>query len=308
MELKTVRLGQIKAGPEAGLKAGEMIAYASVFGNVDSYGDVVAKGAFAGSLKWWKDSGRTLPLLYGHNIHDPNMNIGEVFRAEEDERGLKIWARFDDDDTAQKVYRLVKAGRLAELSFAFDAVKWAALDDDDRPNAYRELQELKLYECSVVPIGANSETEVLAIKSAADGALGVASAVADGLKAGRKLSKANETSLREVAASLSAAKAALDKVLPDEEEPEDEEPDEVEDDDTGDDDDDKTKGSGVESGQTQGPSSGTGPALGDEIKELFTSLVEDYLKTMISPPSKSSPSPSDPLVAEVMLLELGRPE
>ena len=73
---------------------------------------------------------------------------------------LKILAQFDDDAMAQKVYRLVKAGRIAELSFAFDTIKSALLDDPDRPDAFRELQELKLYEVSVVPIGANSETEV----------------------------------------------------------------------------------------------------------------------------------------------------
>ena len=38
---------QIKAaGPDDGLKEGQFRAYASVFGNVDSYGDIVEKGAF----------------------------------------------------------------------------------------------------------------------------------------------------------------------------------------------------------------------------------------------------------------------
>ena len=200
MDIKNITLGQIKAGPEAGLKPGQMRAYASVFGNVDSYGDIVVKGAFANTLAEWRKSGRTIPLLYGHNMTDPNMNIGAVLEAEEDERGLKITAEFDDDDMAQKVYRLVKAGRIAELSFAFDTIKSAFLEDPDRPDAFRELQELKLYECSVVPIGANSETEVLAIKAAEVGM----TAVAEGLKAGRTLSKANESSIRSALEGISA--------------------------------------------------------------------------------------------------------
>ena len=118
MDIKNITLGQIKAGPEAGLKPGQMRAYASVFGNVDSYGDIVVKGAFANTLAEWRKSGRTIPLLYGHNMTDPDMNIGAVLEAEEDERGLKITAEFDDDDMAQKVYRLVKAGRIAELEQA----------------------------------------------------------------------------------------------------------------------------------------------------------------------------------------------
>lgn len=299
MELKNITLGQIKAGPEAGLKPGQMRAYASVFGNTDSYGDVVLKGAFANTLAEWRQrKDRTIPLLYGHNMTDPNMNIGAVIEAEEDERGLKILAQFDDDPMAQKVYRLVKAGRIAELSFAFDTVKWAALDDPDRPDAYRELQELKLYECSVVPIGANSETEVLAIKAAA---LGM-DAVAEGLKAGRTLSKANESEIRSALAGISAAKDALEKVLPPDEDDEPEEDPDDEPEADPDEDDDTKAGGGVESGAAQGPSSGTGPTLGDEqLKALADYIGETF--GLARPSSKSIPSPSDPLVTEVQLLQ-----
>lgn len=326
MDIKNITLGQIKAGPEAGLKPGQMRAYASVFGNVDSYGDIVVKGAFANTLAEWRKSGRTIPLLYGHNMTDPNMNIGAVLEAEEDERGLKITAEFDDDDTAQKVYRLVKAGRIAELSFAFDTIKSAFLEDPDRPGAFRELQELKLYECSVVPIGANSETEVLAIKAAEVGM----TAVAEGLKAGRTLSKANESSIRSALEGISAAKDALEMVLPttadddDDDEPDagddsdtpppdDDDPTASDTPDTPDDDDDKTKG--VTSARTQGVSSGTGPSLGEsELKELVATAAIEAVEALFkhlgiqAPPSKTSPSPSDPLVTEIQLLELDSPE
>jgi HK97 family phage prohead protease len=328
MDIKNITLGQIKAGPEAGLKPGQMRAYASVFGNVDSYGDIVVKGAFANTLAEWRKSGRTIPLLYGHNMTDPNMNIGAVLEAEEDERGLKITAEFDDDDMAQKVYRLVKAGRIAELSFAFDTIKSAFLEDPDRPDAFRELQELKLYECSVVPIGANSETEVLAIKAAEVGM----TAVAEGLKAGRTLSKANESSIRSALEGISAAKDALEMVLPAKADDDDDgEPDAGDDSDTpppddddptasdtpddDDDDDDKTKGKGVTSATTQGVSSGTGPSLGEsELKELVATAAIEAVEALFkhlgiqAPPSKTSPSPSDPLVTEIQLLELDSPE
>jgi len=320
MDIKNITLGQIKAGPEAGLKPGQMRAYASVFGNVDSYGDVVIKGAFANTLAEWRKSGRTIPLLYGHNMTDPNMNIGAVLEAEEDERGLKITAEFDDDDLAQKVYRLVKAGRVAELSFAFDTIKSAFLEDPNRPDAFRELQELKLYECSVVPIGANSETEVLAIKAAEVGM----AAVAEGLKSGRTLSKANESSIRSALEGISAAKDALEMVLPPK--ADDDEPDAGDDSDTpppDDDDptasdtpdDDNDKPKGVTSARTQGVSSGTGPSLGEsELKELVATAAIEAMEALFkhlgiqAPPSKTSPSPSDPLVTEIQLLELDSPE
>ena len=286
MNTKTFRFGEIKAGTKDGLKEGQMEAYASIFDNVDSYGDVVVKGAFANSLKEWREGGRTMPLLYGHNMSDPNMNIGSILSAEEDDRGLKIKAQFDDDEMAQKVYRLVKAGRIAELSFAFDTVKYSLLKDEERPEAWRELQEVKIFECSVVPIGANSETEVLAIK-------GLDSMVLQA-KAGRTLSKANESSLRSARTELAKALEELDKVLPAEEEEEETPPD----------DEDPAKAStGVEStgSNASGKSSGTGPTLGvDEIKAMFKELLAEAL----TPPSKSNPTPSDPLVTEVEVLGL----
>lgn len=324
MDIKNITLGQIKAGPEAGLKPGQMRAYASVFGNVDSYGDIVAKGAFTNTLAEWRQAkNKTIPLLYGHNMSDPNMNIGAVIEAEEDERGLKITAEFDDDPMAQKVYRLVKAGRISELSFAFDTIKSAFLEDPDRPNAFRELQELKLYECSVVPIGANSETEVLAIKAAEVGM----TAVAEGIKAGRTLSKANESSIRSALEGISAAKDLLETVLPTKAaDDDDDEPDAGDDSDTpppddddptasdtpdDDDDDDKAKNKGVTSDTTQGVSSGNGPSLGEsELKalaEMIGAAAAGALAEILgvkTPPGVTSPSPSDPLVAQVQLMEL----
>lgn len=310
VETRNVTLGQIKAGKEAGLQEGQMIAYASIFDNVDSYGDVVVKGAFDATLKDWaergKSKGQSIPFLYGHNMSDPNMNIGTVLEAVEDAKGLRIKVQFDEDDMAQKVYRLVKAGRLNELSFAFDVVKSAWIEDEDRPKALRELQEVKLYECSAVPIGANSETEVLAIKAAEAGLM----AAAEGLKAGRSLSKKNEQSLREALDGLIVAKDALESVLPKAAEP-DEDPDD-EDEPTGDDpdedtpdedDEDKPKAGRVSSGVTHGKASGTGPSLG--VDELDALLKERY---GIEPLSETSPNPSAPVVdsteLELSLLNL----
>lgn len=300
MDIKNIPLGKVqtagdwKAKP---LKAGQMIAYASVFGNVDSYGDVVVKGAFANTLADWRKSGRTLPLLYGHNMHDPNMNIGAVVDAEEDDRGLKILAEFDPDDAAQKVYRLVKAGRIAELSFAFDTIKSALLDDPDRPDAFRELQEVKLYECSVVPIGANSETEVVAVKAAEE----AMSRVTDGLKAGRALSKATETSLRSALEGIITAKDALETVLPKAEDDEDDAPDPVEDDD------EDPKGGVPSEERGAATSADAAPVTGEAFKAAVLEILQEA--GLVSPPSSDpEAAKADLLVTEIQLLELGPSE
>lgn len=147
-------------------ESGEFTAYASVFDNIDSYGDVIRKGAFAESLEEWASSGNTMPVLYGHDFGDPFSNIGAVISAEEDDHGLKISAKIDlDNPKGAQVFRLLKEKRLSQMSFAFDVLDGEPAEVDGE-HAY-ELNRLKLYEVSVVPIGANQDTEILAVKALA---------------------------------------------------------------------------------------------------------------------------------------------
>lgn len=174
MKTKSLPIKVKAAGEAGGLAEGQIEAYASIFNNRDSYGDVMRKGSFANTLAQWKESGRTLPLLWGHNMSDPNMNLGGVFDAKEDDHGLRIKAEFDmDNPTSAQVYRLVKGGRVSELSFAFDYLKYQDVEPEAENNEfdgkyYRDVLEVKLYEVSIVPIGANPETEILAVKSAVE--------------------------------------------------------------------------------------------------------------------------------------------
>lgn len=192
IELKTAPLLELKAGPDDDLEEGQFLAYASTFIRTpDSYGDVVKKGAFKATISEWKASGNTLPVLFGHNMQDPDYNLGGVIEAREDERGLLVKGQLDlENPKAVQVYRLLKGRRLSQLSFAFDIREdgIVTLENDVK---VRELRDLKLYEVSLVPIGANQDTEVLAVK-----------AVADGLKAGRVLSAKNIASLKSARDSL----------------------------------------------------------------------------------------------------------
>lgn len=160
---------RVKSAPESegsgSTVLGRIEAYASVFDTVDSYGDVVRRGAFADTLDEWKSSGKTIPLLYGHNFSDPFMNIGGVVEAAEDERGLKITADLDmDNPSAVQVLNLVKKGRLSEMSFAFNYRDAGPVVIDEKE--YFEVRSVELFEVSVVPIGANRETEIISAKSA----------------------------------------------------------------------------------------------------------------------------------------------
>lgn len=146
-------------------EGGEIKAYAATFDRIrDSYGDIIAPGAFAKTLRDWQESGHPIPLLFGHRTDDPRMNLGAVVEASEDERGLLIKAQFDEtSDIAQYTRKLVQEGRLTKLSFSYDVVDSApvVLEDGKKAN---ELREIKLYEISLVPIPANQLTEVLEVK------------------------------------------------------------------------------------------------------------------------------------------------
>ena len=196
MRIKTVPVGEVKAGPDDGLAEGEFIVYPSTFTREpDSYGDVVAKGAFLDTIQQWKDSGNSLPGLFGHRMDDPDFYVAYAIDMDEDEHGWRVHGAFDmESPKGPHVYRLVKGRRLNQLSFAFDTLEEGAVELEDGSKA-NELRKLRVHEFSFVPIGANQDTSVVAVKG-----------IVDGLKAGRVLSKANETSLRE-------ARDAIDSVL-----------------------------------------------------------------------------------------------
>lgn len=202
MRVKDLKVS-VKAGPDDGLAEGEFSAYASVFGNKDSYGDIVVKGAFADDLKAWEGSGNPIPLLFGHNMSDPDFNIGHVSTAVEDDHGLLVSAQLDmENPKAVQVYRLLKGRRINQMSFAYDVLDASSVERDGE--TVYELRKLHVYEVSVVTIGANEETEILAVKAAAEGLLA---------KAGRVLSAKNEAALKAAHAQLVGAAEEINNVL-----------------------------------------------------------------------------------------------
>jgi len=183
------------AGPADGLNEGQFVAYCSVFGNKDSYGDIVDPGAFTRTLDEWQSKGATIPVIWGHDMEDAFATIGGVEAAEQDDTGLKVTCTLDlDNPTGAQVYRLVKGRRVNTMSFAY-----GVRDAQEADDGYH-LKDLDLYEVSVVHVPANPMAEILAVKSA----------TAALLKAGRTLSAKNETSLRDARDAIDSVLASLD--------------------------------------------------------------------------------------------------
>lgn len=193
----------VKAGPEDGLGDGEFIVYPSTFiRQPDSYGDVVKAGAFAKGIQRRKEEGIVLPGLFGHRLDDPDFYVAQALDEGEDDHGWWVKGVFDlEDAKAAKVYRLVKGRRLRELSFAYDVIDEGSVTLDGGVKA-NELRELDVFEFSFVPIGANRDTSVVAVKAAADHLI-------TDIKAGRVLSAKNENELRTAHEAIGRVLAAL---------------------------------------------------------------------------------------------------
>lgn len=181
------------------LAEGEFTGYAAVFDNVDSYGDVIRKDAFVESLAAYGEKGAGIPCYWSHQMSNPMMNIGQTVEAREDDRGLFVKVQLDlDTEMGAQVHRLIKAGRVNQMSFAFDIEDYAFAHDDEL-GEYMELRKLKLHEVSVVQVGANQETELLDVKDRLTRA-----------KAGRALSAKNEDQLRQAASLIDTVLASLE--------------------------------------------------------------------------------------------------
>ena len=204
MLIKNTTAAKVKAGPEDGLAEGEFIVYPSTFTREpDAVNDVVAPGAFAKSLAKWDKSGNVLPGLYGHRTDDPDYYIASAIETGEDDHGWWVKGVFDmDSPKGPTVYKLVKGRRLNQLSFAYDVIDQAEVELDNGAKA-NELRELDVYEFSFVPVGANQDTGVVAVKA-------IVETVEAELKAGRTISAKNETELRNAHESIGRVLDSLD--------------------------------------------------------------------------------------------------
>lgn len=208
---------KVKAEGEAdGLEEGQFEAIVSVFGNVDAYGDVVMPGAFADTLAEWEASGNPIPVYYSHGMHDPDLCVGKVLEAKENDKGLWVKAELALDNPtptskAPQVHRLLKDRLLTQFSFAYDVIEGGmekrAVDGRDEPEEFYALRKLKLYEVGPTPVGANQETELLDVKAAKRLAQTVAA------KAGRVISAKNEKALRDALEGLNASSEQIKNVL-----------------------------------------------------------------------------------------------
>ena len=209
LEFKSIDAAEFKFD-DAG--NGSFSGYGSVFGNVDSYRDVVLPGAYTDTVTDFLKSGF---VAVGHDWG--STPVAYPTEAREDDYGFRFSAAFHSTDEAQAARRVMRerldAGKTVGLSIGY-RVK----ESNDREDGVRELVKLDLFEVSIVTVGAKSGSRAglpfaehsEAVRAAVEEYVVRAKAIA-GLRAkeGRVLSAVTRARIAESRESIEEAVSAL---------------------------------------------------------------------------------------------------
>lgn len=137
IEFRAYKLSEIETREKE--NTGYFSGYASVFGNQDSCGTIVDKGAFKKTIK---DNKGIFPILF---FHDPMVPVG-IGPFQEDSKGLLVKdGELDlDVESGRNVYSGIKRGYIDRLSIGFTRITEQLVDK------VVHLKELKLWEASLI--------------------------------------------------------------------------------------------------------------------------------------------------------------
>lgn len=127
--------------------------YSAYFDNIDSYGDIIEKGAFRKTLQ---ENRNRVKVLWQHDTSEP---IGKPIMMEEDSKGLYIKAQISQTDIGKKAMILMRDGVVDEMSIGYDVIK------DEYKGKNRMLKELRLWEFSPVTFAANEKAKITSAKN-----------------------------------------------------------------------------------------------------------------------------------------------
>jgi uncharacterized protein len=192
----------VKAAADAA--AGQFAGRASVYGVTDSYGDVVMPGAFTRSLE---ELGGKIVVLNQHSPSDP---IGTA-ELSDSEMSLNANGQLVLElQSAKDAYTRLQNGLVTGISIGYEVLKEAYAGN------VRQLQEIKLWEISLVTFPANDFARVTDVKGLLQQLAGDDDAaqqllqVLPLIKAGRTISESNRTRIADVVSMLQELLDATD--------------------------------------------------------------------------------------------------
>ena len=155
LEYKSIFNGVVK---DVDKKSRTVSGYFSAYGNVDSDNDIIEKGAYTKTIN---ERAKEVFMLYNHNW-DYLMDRGSrSLKLIDDDFGLGFEAKIADTNMGRDLLVYYEEGLVNEHSVGFQTTK--AVNDT---NGTRIIKEIKLWEGSAVPLGANSNTPFNGFKSA----------------------------------------------------------------------------------------------------------------------------------------------
>lgn len=170
MERLICRLETKFAGED--LKDMQFKGYGAVFGNVDSYGDVIEPGAFAQFLSDAKSGKAAWPSMLsqhgGMGITAEDMTpVGVWTDMTEDGSGLRVSGQLAETPRGKEIYTLMKM----EPRPAIDGLSIGYITKESIPRSKpeeprRRLKRIDLIEISPVTFPANQKARVASVKGA----------------------------------------------------------------------------------------------------------------------------------------------
>lgn len=166
-ETKQFGLSEVKFASDADGMLFE--GYGAYFGNVDSYGDVIAKGAFSQTLKDAKKNDIYPAMLLQHGNWlggDDNMPVGIWTSMKEDDKGLVVEGKLAETQRGKEAYELLKMKprpAITGLSIGFRVKEMVLGTKPKEPR--RTLTAVELMEVSLVTFPANDKARITGVKS-----------------------------------------------------------------------------------------------------------------------------------------------
>ena len=162
---------EVKFSPDEVTTKGEFAGYGAIFGNIDAYGDTIAQGAFADTLKEWRKRDKLPPMLLQHGgagfTDNDGIPIGKWTTMREDDKGLYAEGKLINMDTerGKTIYGALSEGVLDGLSIGYRPKEFTLRTKPEDPR--RTLKSIDLIELSIVTFPANASARIAAVKSAA---------------------------------------------------------------------------------------------------------------------------------------------
>ena len=170
MNRQECRLEIKSAGAEAPEEGMTFSGYGAVFGNIDSYNDVIEKGAFRKTIEEFKASGKWPAMLSQHggwiSSSQDMTPVGVWTEMREDDHGLYVEGKLADTPRGRELYELMKmTPRPAIDGMSIGYFITDSTDEKKDGELIRHIKGIDLVELSLVTFPANKEARIADVKS-----------------------------------------------------------------------------------------------------------------------------------------------